>query len=214
MNSIEKITSRITKEAEDYAAEAIKTTKERAQVIISDAKTAAEKHRAEVSEKCKKECDAIINRAASSADILERNILLDAKSVIIDKVFKKAEKEFSEIDCNRYFDFLIKTLNNAIVFFDVSEAENEEETEEDENIYILTLNSTDKEKYGKKLLNSVKETVSAQGKSIELSKTPGDFSGGLKLRLGNIEISGTLESLFKAAKEKTEAKVYNILFGC
>ena len=213
MNSIEKITKRITEEAESYAAEAKKNAAERAESIISDANKKAEEIKAAYAERAEKESAEVINRAASSADILERNILLDAKSVIIDEVYKKAEKAFSEIDGERYFDFLVRTLKSAIDFLSSAQDSEEEGCEEEKSdLYVLTLNERDGKNHGKKLLASVKTEVSAQKRSIVLSERCGDFSGGLKLSLGNIEASATTEALIKAAKEKTEAEVYGILF--
>ncbi len=213
MNSIEKITKRITEEAEGYASEVKKTVTERTESIISDANKKAAEIKASYAERAEKESGAIIARAASSADILERNILLDAKSVIIDEVYEKAEKAFSETDSERYFDFLAATLKSAIEFLSVSEDGDEDDGEEEKSVlYVLTLNSRDTEKYGKKLLTAVKAEVSRQNRNIELSDSTGDFSGGLKLSLGNIEVSATAEALLKAAREKTEAEVYGILF--
>ncbi len=213
MNSIEKITKRITEEAVSYAVGVKKSASERAESIISDANKRAEEIKSAYAERAEKESDEVINRAASSADILERNILLDAKSVIIDEVYKKAEKAFSEIDGERYFDFLVRTLKGAIDFLSSSQ-DGEDDGYEEENfeLYVLTLNERDREKFGKKLLASVKSEVSAQKRSIALSEKDGDFSGGFKLSLGNIEASATTEALIKAAKEKTEADVYGILF--
>lgn len=213
MNSIEKITKRIIEEAESYAVEAKKNATERAESIISDANKKAEEIRAAYAERAEKESAEVINRAASSADILERNILLDAKSVIIDEVYEKAERAFSEIDSKRYFDFLVRTLKGAIEFLttaqDYGESDYEEENSE---LYVLTLNENDTEKFGKKLLASVKSEVGAQNRAIVLSEKRGNFLGGLKLSLGNVEASATTEALIKATKEKTEAEVYGILF--
>ncbi len=213
MNSIEKITKRITEEAESYASEAKKSAANRAERIISDANQRATEIKDSYSERAARESDAIITRAASSADILERNILLDAKSLIIDGAYKNAEKAFSEIPEERYFDFLVRTLKGAIEFLSAAEDEEAEEGGEEKNaLYLLTLNARDAEKFGKRLLASVKAEVSGQSGNISLSEVVGDFSGGLTLSLGSIEVLATVESLLKAAREKTEADVYGILF--
>ncbi len=214
MNSIEKITKRITEEAEGYASEAKKSAKERSESITADANKKAEEIKRSYAERAAKESNAIITRAASSADILERNILLDAKSVIIDGVYEKAEKAFLETAPERYLDFLIRTLRGAIEFLSVAQDGDEDESEEEKSsLYVLTLNARDCEKFGKKLLMSVKAEVSGQGRDIELSESFGDFSGGLNLSLGSTAVSATTKALLKAAREKTEAKVYGILFS-
>lgn len=213
MNSIEKITSRIMGEAEEYAAETIKNAKERAGGIISEAKQKAEAIKSSYVERAEKESLAVINRAASSADILERNILLDAKSVIIDGVFEKAKVSFSEVDKGRYFDFLVKMLRTAAVSLTMCQTFDEEEAGEDKNeTFVLTLNAVDTAVYGEKLVSSLKKDLLEQNKKMEISDTPGDFLGGLKLRLGNIEVSGTLDTLLRSLKEKKEAEIYSILF--
>ena len=213
MNSIEKITLRITKEAEDYAEDTIQKARERAEAIISDAKKKAEEIRNAKNEKACLEGNAIINRAASSADILERNILLDAKSVIIDGIYEKAEAAVAEMDGERYLSFLTASLSDAISFLASSEdcSEDDEETEKTE-LFLLTLNKKDKKLFGKKLITFASGLIKETGRKIELSDSCGDFSGGLKLQLGTIEANLTLSALIKASKEETESSVYGILF--
>lgn len=208
MNSIEKITSRITREAEAYAEEALSSARERAERIISDARKKAEDIKREYAERAETEAKAVILRAASSADVLERNILLDAKSVMLDEVYKRAAAELTKADESAYFGFLTRTLKNAVDF--LSDSEDGEEDISD--VYVLTLNAEDEKRFGNKLLDSVRDAVRSQGKQIELDGAHGDISGGLKLRLGSIEANATTDVLLKAAREKTEADVYGILF--
>lgn len=211
MNSIEKITSRITREAEAYAEEALKTACERAEAIISDARKKAEDIKREYAERAETEAKAVISRAASSADVLERNILLDAKSVMLDDIYKRAEEQLIKADESTYFGFLIKTLKSAVEF--LSDSEDCEDCEDDaSDVYVLTLNAEDGKRFGKQLLDSVGDLLRSQGKRIELDSVNGDFSGGLRLRLGSVEASATVDTLLKAAREKTEADVYGILF--
>ena len=213
MNGIEKITKRIIDEAECYAAEVKKSAEGRAKDIISDAKKKAEEIKSAYAEKAARESEAIITRAASSADILERNILLDAKSVIIDEVYQKAETAFSEISPESYFDFLVKALKDAIEFLSAAQTDDGNgEKEDNDGVYLLTLNARDSERLGKKLVASVKSKVTEQDGNIALSESHGDFSGGFKLSLGSIEASATAQALLRAAREKTEADVYGILF--
>ncbi len=208
MNSIEKITSRITREAEAYAEEALKTACERAETIISDAHKKAEDIKREYAERAETEAKAIISRAASSADVLERNILLDAKSVMLDNVYKRAEEQLIKADESTYFGFLTRTLKSAVDF--LSDSEDCEDDASD--VYVLTLNTEDERRFGKQLLDSVSDSVRSQGRRIEFDSVNGDFPGGLTLRLGSITASATLDVLLKAAREKTEADVYGILF--
>lgn len=213
MNSIEKITERITEEARVYAAEAIKKANERAAEIISEAEKNAEEIRLAYAERAEKESAAIILRAASSSDVLDRNILLDAKSVMIDEVFKKAVEAFAKTDTARYFDFLVKTLRSCIDFLSSSEEiEEEGYVEENTDLFVLTLSKDDKAAFGKKLISAVKGDISVQNKKMEISEKDGDFSHGLRVCLGNVEVNATLEALMKTAREKTESEVYGILF--
>ena len=213
MNSIEKITDRITKEAEEYAEETLEKARERAKAILSDANKRAEQIKAEKKKMATFEGEAIISRAASSADILERNILLDAKSVIIDGIYEKAETAISEMDDKRYLDFLTASLDNAIPFLISSEELNDGDGEAGKNgLFLLTLNEKDKMLFGNKLIAYASALVKETGRSILLSPDTPTFSGGLKLRLGNVEANLTLSDLIKASRETTEAEVYGILF--
>jgi len=200
-------------EAEAYAEDSVKKARERADATVSEAKERATDITLSYSEKAEREAAAIIARASSSADILERNILLDAKSLIIDGIYEKAEKELLKLSGEKYFTLLKKNLLLAIESLSVTEYSDEDETEADfSDTFILTLNAVDNAKYGERLIESVKTAVDNLSKSIELSENFGEFSGGLMLRLGNIEISATLDTLIKGVRAKTETDVYSILF--
>ena len=213
MNSIEIITRRITDEADSYADETVKKARERANSILSDARIRAKEIRRSFTEKAVCESNAIINRAASSADILERNILLDAKSVILDQVYQKTLALLTE-DSERYLSLLKSSLKSAISVLASGEDAPENTAEEEKSeTFVLSLNEKDRMLFGQRLLTFGENLTRKTERKLILSDTPGTFIGGLSLRLGSIEISATLETIIKTAKEKTEAQVCEILFS-
>ena len=211
-NNLEKITSKILAEANEYAMHVKTNAKVQADAIINEAIRKAAKETAEIASKNTKECDAIISRATSSADILNKNILIDAKSTIVDSVFSKAEESFNKLDSETYFNFLVKLLNEAIKMIPAEEDDGFGYTQQNPNTFYLTLNKKDNLSIGNNLIEAVKANVVKIKCTIALNSTYADIKGGFILRRGDIEINASSDMIFKDAREKYEGNVLTMLF--
>lgn len=212
MNNIENITSKILSDAQNYADGVKANAEAQCARMLDEAKARADGIYSALKEKGKKECEAVIVRAASSADVLDRNILLDAKSVKIDRAFEEAEKQLSELPEDRYLPFLVRTLSLAI--------ENIGEEEDDgfgyepvsPELFTVFLNERDSASFGKKLVSAVTPKAESIGCRVVLSKENINVLGGLIVRRGDVEINATFEMLLKAAKDQYISEISSILF--
>ena len=212
MSNIEKITRKITADAENYSAEVKKNADTQAEQVLADATARAEKAYGDIISKGEKERDAVIARAVSSADILERNILLDAKSTLTEKAFEKALDALCELDEARYADFLVRKLTEAINAIGDAEDDGYEYDVKDPDLYVVTLNGADAEKYGKMLTDKLSGVVKAKKCRLAFSDSCADIKGGFLLRRGEIEINASFETLVENAKERATADVCSALF--
>lgn len=212
MSNIEKITRKITADAESYSAEVKRNADAQAEQMISDVSARAESAREAIIAKGEKERDAVIARAVSSADILERNILLDAKSTLTAKAFEKALFALCGLPDERYAGFLVRKLTEAINAIGDAEDDGYGYDVKDPDLYVVTLNKADAEKYCAMLSDKLFGVVKAKKCRLAFSDKNADIKGGFLLRRGDIEINASFEALVENAKERNTADVCRTLF--
>lgn len=212
MSGIEKITRKITADAENYSAEVKKNADSQAEQMLSEAAARAEKAYGDIISKAARECDAVIARSVSSADILERNILLDAKSTLTEKAFEKALTALSELDAERYSEFLVRKLTEAINAIGDAEDDGYGYDVKDPDLYVVTLNKADTAKYSTMLSDKLSAVVKAKKCRLAFSDKNADIKGGFLLRRGEIEINASFETLIENARGTVTADVCRTLF--
>ena len=106
MTGLNKITERIVGDAEKYANDLLDDAKLRADDIITEAECEGVKIVAESVKSGNAESEKIISRAKSSSVLTERNILLKAKTELIDEAFAKAEEKIAALPYERYKKFI------------------------------------------------------------------------------------------------------------
>ncbi len=212
MSNIEKITRKITADAESYSAEVRRNADSHAEQLLNEATERANEAYNAIVAKAEKECEAVIARAASSADVLERNILLDAKSALTQKAFDDAAKALTELDDKRYAEFLVRKLTEAINAIGESEDDGYGYEVENPDLYVVTLCASDAKKYKKQLEAALSDAVNAKKCRLEISDAYADITGGFFLKRGEIEINASFETLIENARERLTADVCGTLF--
>ncbi len=213
MNGIEKITSQIIADAEKYAEKIRLNCQEQCEQAKSTEKARAEAVCEEERRKCELECAGVAERALSSARVIERNILLDAKNAKLDGIFMLAKDRLAELDEEVYFDFLLKNLKKAAELLNAPEDDGFEDVGTDKELYTLILNASDKVDLGKKLINSTEKLISERGCKMELSDKCADISGGFILSRCARELDCSFETLLRGASQSMRQEVNEILFG-
>lgn len=191
MNGIEKIIDKILTDAKKYADGVTAEAESASGVIITDAGTAAEKLKTEARLSAEKKAESVLQRVRSSAEIIERDRLLEAKSEIIDRTFGIAKQKILNLDDNEYREFLSAMLAEA-----VSDAPGCE--------YMMSVNKKDRE--------AAKEIILKSAVTITLSANDADIEGGFILRRGDIETNCSVGLIVAGLRYTLESEVYKTLF--
>lgn len=223
MNGLDKIISKIISEAE----EAAKQTKQQAELEIS----AIEEESEEIGKRIvslietrtKREEALIASRAESSAAMAKRNIILDAKSKMLEETYKEALSFFLRLSKPEYVNFLVKILTGTLSARLSDLAQMGEYGEDYVNNYDdldfeIILNEPDKKNIGDTLLSQFKDDSGNLFdknilKRVKISEQTSDIPGGLILKHGDVEANCAIDLLIERIRPELDSKVYAILFS-
>lgn len=191
MNGIEKIIDKILADAKKYADGVTAEAVTAAGVIVADAETAAEKLKTEARLSAEKKAESVLQRVRSSAELIERDRLLEAKSKLIDRAFETAKQKILNLKDNEYRAFL-----SAMIVLAVSDVPGGK--------YMMSVNKKDRE--------AAKEIILNAPAAIILSDKDINIEGGFILRRGDIEINCSVELIVAGLRDTLESEVYKTLF--
>ncbi len=213
MNGIEKITSQIIADAEKYEKKVRENCLEQCDIARNTEKERADAVCEEERKKCDIECAGVAERAISSAKVIERNILLDAKNARIDGIFKLARERLEDLDEEVYLSFLEKNLKKAVELLNAPEEDGFGYDGADTGIYTLILNKNDKAEFGEKLLKNTEDLISGRACSMVLSDKCAEICGGFILSRCERELDCSFETLLREASQTMRQEINAILFG-
>lgn len=222
MTGLSKITDKILNDAKADAAGRLADAEARAAEIRAEYALRAEELRKSVDAEAKAEAELLIGRAKAREEAIRRNILLEARGELIDRVFEKARKEILDSPAEIYAQFIASLLAATFVAQLEDEAKNRElygeEGDETVEKYEVLLNSRDKDALGSTLMSAVsnrlvgKSAAASLGKLTVASETV-NIDGGFILRCGSMEINNSVKAIFGEIRPALEAEVSRILFG-
>ena len=198
MNGIEKITSRITAEAETAAAAVLAEAEEKAAGIRAEfEKKAQETYDARMAAG-KQEIREGAERILRAARLDSRKDILGVKQDMIRKAYDAAESRIVGMKEEDYIALLVKLAGLAV------RSGSEE----------IILNAADRARLGDKLTAAANAALAAAGKKagLTLSEDTREMAGGLILREGSVEFNCSVESLLEMSHNRTDADVADILF--
>lgn len=183
-----------------------------------DAQVKAETDR--LGEQAERECAALITRAKSSAAMAKRNVLLEARSSLLDETYAEAAREIRNLPADQYRRLLVGMLKGALTKQLESESDSLRLYGEDisPDHYEVILNARDQKEFGGALMEELANGLCARAgltdvNKVRLSNETAEITGGLILRCGDVEINCSLAMMFAEVRRKTEARVSGILFG-
>lgn len=192
--SIEKITSKITCDAEK-AAEAVRAeAAEKCDEIIRAAEARAEEILAAGERRSAEDKEKLIIRKKSVADIDGRKMILETKQKLIGRCFDLAVDKIVSLEKDRYIAFLTALVKKT------GEKEGE-----------LILNPSDRSRLGEELISALGTEI--EGCRITLSTETRNIRGGFLLKKGLVYMNGTVETLIEEAREELAGEVASQLFG-
>ena len=192
MNGIEKITARITAEANEAAA-----------AVIAEAEKTAGEIRAAYQKKADEAYEARMNegntevrlgaeREQRAAKLQSRKDTLALKQSILERAYGRAKEKLLALPEEKYTAFLASQAGHAAVT----------------GHERIVINSQDRS------MGEANAILTERGlpAGLTLSDESGDFSGGLKLREGSVEVNCTVDTLLALSRNSLDAEIAAILF--
>lgn len=220
MTGLEKITERILTDAKERARGILENAQEECRLMADDYAERAERIREEIAERTMREGEDMVARARSAAAMTRRDILLAAKSRMLDEAFEAAKAQICATDYGKYRELLVALLSCALI----EQARNERESLEmgDEvaefDTFEVLMNETDRARFGPYVLEGARRTTerrigSERTAKLRLSDTAADIDGGLILRYGNTETNCSVSALLSEMRRDLESRISAILFA-
>jgi len=196
VSNIESLTSKILEDSSIKAKALIEEAKQEEKNILDKKKREAEIESKIIIDKAEVEAKIRAERVISNAEIQVRNMKLEAKQIVLDRVFTEALERLSVVSKDNTLEFIKKSLLS-------SDIQGNEELILGENIasddFVAKINSYLKE-------------LGRKGE-LKLSAEKRDIKGGYILAKNGIEINYTFEALVKLMRDELEAEVAGILFS-
>lgn len=193
MSGIDKILEEIKINSDNTVNEIINKAKTEAADILVQANTEAERESEKLKAQCELECKNIIERANSSANLIEKKVILEAKQKIIFDTINIAHSSLLSLSDDEYFKLIIKMIeryssgNNGQILFN------------EKDIGRLPL------RFSEKISKASKGT-------LKVGDTPVDIDGGFILSYGNIEENCSFNAIFDGNREVLQDKINKLLF--
>jgi|GEM_PF-2441938 len=217
MNGIDKIIAAVIDEARLEAQAVIADAEETAKVISEEHKARARSAAESGEKRAEKECAAIAERADSSAALVKRNVMLDAKSRMLDSVYERASQMIIDQSDADYLEVLVAIMRKtAAEQIETENATLEHDTYGEYTVpvnYVLLLDRMTDERVGKEFYKRSAEILAAYGKTLEKSDKYSAVNGGFILICGDVELSCSVASLMSRVRAETEAEVCARLFA-
>lgn len=193
MTGIEKITGRILSDAQAEIDTLMADAKAQAADIAAKYANEARKVYADAAAKGKNAAEDRETHLGSSAQMEARKMILAAKQEMLDAAYADAEKRLNSLPDKAMVQTLAALAQKASV------------TGKEE--IILNAN------VAKRLGAEVVKKANSKGLNLTLSKTTGNFAGGLLLSDGDVEVNCTFDTLVRLTRNETAGEVAKVLFG-
>lgn len=219
MTGLEKITERILTDAKERARDILENAQEECRRMADDYAERAERIREEIAERAMREGEDMVARARSAAAMTRRDILLAAKSRMMDEAFEAAKAQICATDYGKYRELLVALLSCALI----EQAKNEQESLEmgDEvaefDTFEVLMNENDRVRFGDYVLEGARRTTerrigSERTAKLRLSDTAAPIDGGLILRYGSTETNCSVSALLSEMRRDLEGRIAAVLF--
>ena len=193
MNNKEVIIEKIIKDAVDVSNDNISKAQKEADEILAAANKTAKEYADAQLPKGDVQAEEIITRRAMVANLDCKRITLSKKTEIVDSVFNSVADYMRKKDKKTYLALITKMIKKSASDGDV-----------------VVICEKDKDIITQKEIDAISKDTK---KKLTLSKTFGDFDGGVMLCGEKFDKNLTFELEFEQIKEESEEKLAKILFG-
>ena len=198
MKGIDKITSRIIADAEAECAAVKKESDERVAAIREENERRAQEEYLRLVREGVKDTEQRVQRLDRTARLEAKKSILNMKQETVSRAFELAKGKIAELPERDYVAFLAREASEAAV------------SGQEEVIFC----ERDRKSVGAKAVKAANELLAATGMPgmLTLSDTTREFSGGLMLKQGDIEVNCTVDTLLDLARGELAARVAEVLF--
>lgn len=221
MNNLDKIIEKINSEAEAGAARITDAAKAEGRAKVEDAENKAGDIIAVAEKQAKADRENILRRAAASAEMAKRELLLQTKVAMTDKAYQRALDIINSMHPDDYCTLLAHLLCDAVSERCETVKRLREEYGDEEEYstdFVVLFNEKDKTDTAqaviKKAKTYLKKVDAAYAKlDIAVSENSANISGGFILTYGDAETNCSTEAVVNGVRETTEPAVREILFA-
>lgn len=192
MNGIDKITQRITADAQAEIDRVLGEAKAEAAKITAKYQAQADAEAADLAAKNRKAAAEREERLESTAQMEARKLALAAKQEMVERAYALALKKLCAMPEDQYVKVLAALLCEA------------SSTGKEEVIF----SPEDRKKVGKAAVDEANKA----GKKLTLSKETRPIQGGFILRAENVEVNCAFDTLVRLQKAETAGAVVKKLF--
>lgn len=219
MTGLEKITERILADARADAEKVKQEAAEKAAEMRRNGEAEARAITERGREKLEQDCEDMILRARSAAEMTRRELLLRRQAQLVDAAFDAALEDLLAMDEDHYGALLVSLLCKALSGQHASEEESMRLYGEDicPDVYTVLLNKKDRDTFGSEMVARARRY--AEGKKyasmlnrVEISEQTASITGGLILRCGDIETNCSFSMMLAEMREQLEPQIADILF--
>ena len=196
MSSINNLTSKIIKDAEDKKAVILADAEKEKNKIITKKQEEASSVKDNILEKAEREAASRKERIISSAQLQARNEKLEAKQKIISETFDLSIEALCNADSEDFKGFVKEVILNS----NISGVQN------------LILNDQGKKIITESFVTEINNELGNKA-NIVLSEKSGNFKGGFILEKDGIEINNTFEALVDSLRDDLSLEVAKVLFS-
>ena len=145
-----------------------------------------------------KDTEQRVQRLDRTARLEAKKSILNMKQETVSRAFELAKGKIAELPERDYVAFLAREASEAAV------------SGQEEVIFC----ERDRKSVGAKAVKAANELLAAKGMPgmLTLSDTTREFSGGLMLKQGDIEVNCTVDTLLDLARGELAARVAEVLF--
>ena len=221
MRGLSKITDKILGEAKAESAKRLADADAECARIYAEYKQKAENQAAEAEARTKSDATEIILRTRAGEQTVRKNIIFKAQGEMIDRAFVSAKDELCGLPDDQRLELVLDLMVSALsAEFEAEQSRTEIYGADDdcaERVYEIMLNQRDRERIGGVLIENFKRRI--VGKSLGdmptrvfLSDSTANIEGGLIIKVGDVEINCSVESMISRLRPALEARVAKILF--
>ena len=219
MHNLDKILEKILSQAQMDADRILESARQECDAIQRESEAREQSILEAARARAEREKEVAAQRAASTADMKQREILLAAKVGMLSRAFVEAENYLYALSKEDYCVFLAHLLADAAAK-QVQTAqrlgEMYGEKEAADTDFQLLLNEKDQE-LGPLIIKAAKTFLRRMSPQLEktkitLAQETVSIRGGLILRYGDIESNCSVETVVRGMRECMEETVINILF--